>query len=53
MVLVNFNFNLKHVILSRMNDLLGLSYKIRKLEIFNFQHNLNGNKILFVSLKMY
>lgn len=49
---VDFLPNFKHVILSILDVLLDLPYMDEKLEIFNFQPNLNHSKILYVASYM-
>ena len=43
--LADFNHDFKHVVHSRMNELLNLPYMVGKLEMSNFQLNLNHIKI--------
>jgi len=50
--LVDFNHDFKPVILSRLDELLGLPYMVEKLEMSSFQPNLNRNKILLVASDM-
>jgi len=50
--LAEFNFDFKHVALTRLDELLCLPYMIENLKISSFQHNLNCNKIPLVALNM-
>jgi hypothetical protein len=49
MFLINFSPDFKHVVLSRLDKLLGLSYIVGKFEMSSFQPNLNRNKISHVA----
>jgi hypothetical protein len=40
-----FSFDFKHVIISRLDELLGLLYMVGKLEMSSFQNNLNRSKV--------
>jgi hypothetical protein len=50
--LVEFNLDFKHVVLSRLDELLCLPYMIENLKISSFQRNLNCNKIPLVAPNM-
>jgi len=50
--LADFNSDFKHVALSRMDELLGLSYMVGKLEMSSFQPNLSGRKMSHVAPNM-
>jgi len=50
--LANFNLDLKHVIHSFLDELLGISYIFGKLEISSFQPNLNHTKIPLIASNM-
>jgi hypothetical protein len=43
--LVDFSPDFKHIVLSRLDELSGLSYMIGKFEISSSQPNMNNNKI--------
>jgi len=47
-----FNTNFKHVVLSRLDELMSLYYMIEKLEMSNFHHSLNRDQIPFVAPDM-
>jgi hypothetical protein len=40
-----FIYDFKHLVLSRLDELLGVPYMVRKLEISSFQTNLNRRQI--------
>jgi hypothetical protein len=45
--------NFKHVVLSRLDELLGLQYIVRNFQISNFYLNFNRSKISPVALDMF
>ena len=49
---VDFIYDFKDVVLSHMDELLSLLYMDRKLQMFNFHHNLSYNKIPYIMLHM-
>ena len=48
--MANSNPGFKHVILSCLNELLGLRYIVQKFYMFSFYPNFNRSKILSVAL---
>jgi hypothetical protein len=48
--LANLSHNFKHVVLSRLDELLGLWYIIEKFQMSNFYPNFNRSKISPVAL---
>jgi hypothetical protein len=50
--LADFSSNFKHVVLSHMDELLGLLYMVGKLEMSSFQPNLSGRKMSHVAPNM-
>jgi hypothetical protein len=52
MFLAYLSIDFKHVVLSRLYELLGLQYIVGKFQIFSFQPNLNWNKIQLVAPNM-
>jgi hypothetical protein len=51
--LTDFSNDFKHVVHSRLNELLNLPLMVEKLEMSNFQSNLNHIKIQHVTSDMY
>jgi hypothetical protein len=51
--MTNFSFYFKHVILSHLDKLLGLSYMIGNIEISSFYPNLNHNTIPPIVANMF
>lgn len=51
-LLINFNSDFKHVIVSFIDDLLSLLKINEKLEMFNFQHNYNYCNIPHIASNM-
>jgi len=50
--LTDFNTDFKHVVLSHLDELLGLPYLVGKLKISSSQSNLSRKKILHVASDM-
>jgi hypothetical protein len=50
--LVDFNSYFKHVVLSHLDELLGLPYMVGKLEMSSSQFNLSRKTILHVASNM-
>ena len=51
--LIDFSLDSKHVILSCLDELLGLQYMFEKLGMYSFQFNLNRNNISPIDLDMF
>jgi hypothetical protein len=52
MFLADLSSNFKHVVLSRLNELLGLQYIVGKIQMSSFYPNFNRSKIPLVALDM-
>ena len=50
--LADFNPDFKHIVLSCLDELIGLPYMVRKLEMSSFQSKLNQSNIPLVTLDM-
>ena len=50
--LADLSLDFKHVILSCLDELLGLRYIVGKFQMYSFYHNFNRNKISPVALDM-
>jgi hypothetical protein len=50
--LADLSPDFKHVVLSRLDELLGLQYMVGKLQMSNFQPNFNRSKLLLVAPDM-
>jgi len=51
--LIDFGHDFKHVVLSHVDELLALPYKVGKLEMSSFYPNLNRSKIPPIALDMF
>jgi len=49
---MSFSPDFKHVVLSRLDELLGLRYIVGKFQMFSFYLNFNRSKIPQVALDM-
>jgi hypothetical protein len=50
--LADLSPDFKHVVLSRLDELLDLQYMVGKLQMSNFQPNFNRSKLLLVAPDM-
>jgi hypothetical protein len=50
--LADLSPDFKHVVLSRLDELLSLQYMVGKLQMSNFQPNFNRSKLLLVAPDM-